>query len=153
MLLVHLLTFDPAWLSKYEQRAPATVLFDGHCAFCHATVRIAIHEDAEQRLCFAPLSGETAASLSDTAMPFDGDDSIVVVDQAGRRETKSRAVAAVLERLGGLWLPLAWLLRLLPRGLADYGYDLLGRWRYLLAGRIESAACRVVAGSAHRLLP
>lgn len=32
MLLVHLLTFDPAWLAKYERRGPATMLFSnrGH---------------------------------------------------------------------------------------------------------------------------
>jgi predicted DCC family thiol-disulfide oxidoreductase YuxK len=139
MLLVHLLTFDPAWLARWEIKSPAIVLFDGDCAFCHASIRLAMHEDADARLQFAPLGGATAQRfLGANAEPSDGD-SIAVVGGDGRVERKSRAVGAVLERIGGLWLVPAAVLRLLPRAVSNGGYDLVGRLRYRIAGR--AAAC------------
>ncbi len=153
MLLVHLLTFDPAWLAQYERQEPATLLFDGSCAFCHATVRLAAHEDPRRRLHFAPLDGETAREiLCSDKLPLMGD-SIVVVDTEGRHAYKSRAVLAVLERLGGLWLLVAWLLRATPRRYADWGYDLVGRWRYRIGGHLEPGVCIVANGTADRMLP
>jgi len=47
-------------------------------------------------------------------------------------------VAGVLERLGGLWWLLGKLLRLVPRPLADAAYDVIGRVRYRLAGRLAT---------------
>lgn len=140
MLLVHLLAFDPAWLRRFAVTRRATVLFDGDCAFCHATVRLALHEDAAQRLRFAPLAGCTASKLLGAGPLPRGGDSIVLVDEDGTTRVKSRAVIGVLQRLGGLWLLPAWALRVLPVRLGDAGYDLVGRWRYRLAGR-RDAAC------------
>lgn len=156
MLLVHLLAFDPAWLDRFATRRTAVVLFDGDCAFCHATVRLAAHEDRAQRLRFAPLAGSTASRLlGATQLPHDGD-SIVLIEAGGATQVKSRAVAGVLERLGGLWLLPAWMLRATPRVVGDAGYDLVGRWRYRLAGRRDAvgATCPLPrAPFARQLLP
>ena len=152
MLLVHLLTFDPAWLARHERREPATLLFDGNCGFCHANVRFALHEDAHHRLRFAPLQGETARALLDVPLPHAGE-TIVLVDAEGHRAIKSRAVIGVLQRLGGLWLFAAWLLRCMPCRWADVGYDLVGRWRYRLAGWVSPGTCPLIAGAGNRMLP
>jgi predicted DCC family thiol-disulfide oxidoreductase YuxK len=142
MLLVHLLAFDPKWVARLESQEPAVVLFDGGCAFCHASVRLALHEDAGSRLLFAPLGGPTAQRLLG-AGPGTGEESILVVNECGRVEHKSRAVGALLERLGGLWLVPAALLRVVPRKLSDAAYDLVGRWRYRIAG--SAPACAVLS--------
>lgn len=151
MLLVHLLTFDPRWIAARVPSRPLLVLFDGGCAFCHASVRLAAMEDQRQLLQFAPLGGSTAAAaLATVSQDWQGD-SIVVID-GHQRAVKSRAVIAILERLGGLWWLLARALRLLPRGLADLGYDGVGRIRYRLAGRIDG--CPLLPPTiAARLLP
>lgn len=141
MLLVHLLAFQPEWLARFERKEPALVLFDGSCAFCHGSVRLAMYEDVHSRLRFAPLDGTAARALVNAA-PQTGDDSILVVDEHGGVERKSRAVAALLQRLGGLWLAPAALLHILPRALCDAGYDLVGRWRYRIAG--TSASCELL---------
>ena len=117
------------------------MLFDGSCAFCHASVRLAMYEDAHARLRFAPLDGTAARALGNVA-PQTGDDSILVVDEHGGVERKSRAVAALLQRLGGLWLVPATLLRILPRALCDAGYDLVGRWRHRIVD--PSASCELL---------
>lgn len=151
MLLVHLLTFDPRWIAARVPTGPLLVLFDGGCAFCHASVRLAAMEDQRQLLRFAPLGGSTAAtSLATRRQDWQGDSIIVVDDQ--RLLVKSRAVVAILERLGGLWWLLARALRLLPRGLADLGYDGVGRIRYRLAGRVDGCP-RLPPAIVSRLLP
>lgn len=151
MLLVHLLTFDPRWIAARVPTAPLLVLFDGGCAFCHASVRLAAMEDQRQSLRFAPLGGSTAvAALASRRQDWQGD-SIIVVDEQ-RLLVKSRAVVAILERLGGLWWLLARALQLLPRGLADLGYDGVGRIRYRLAGRVNGCP-RLPPAIVSRLLP
>jgi predicted DCC family thiol-disulfide oxidoreductase YuxK len=60
-------------------------------------------------------------------------DSIVLIDERGH-SVKSRAVAGVLEHLGGLWFLLGRALRAVPRPIADAGYDFIGRVRYRLGG-------------------
>ena len=152
MLLVHLLAFEPAWLEHYEKQQSAVVLFDGDCAFCHASVRLAMHEDPTLRLKFAPLAGETAKRLLGVSPPPHGGDSIVVVGEDGSVEVKSRAVAAVLERLGGLWLMPAAILRVMPRSFADMAYDLVGHWRYRIARRGESRLCPLATEAGKRML-
>jgi len=137
MLLAHFLTFDPKWIARRVPGSPAVLLFDGDCAFCHATVRLALAEDAQQRLKFAPLvSPGGQRLLACVARDWQGD-SIVLIEARGHA-VKSRAVAGVLERMGGLWWLLAKLLRLVPRPLADAGYDFFGRMRYRLAMKLTT---------------
>jgi len=153
MLLVHLLAFDPLWVARRQQRKSAVVLFDGDCAFCHASVRLAINEDASLRLRFAPLDGATAQTLLGVGQRPPGGDSIVVVGEDGNVDLKSRAIAAILERLGGLWLLPAMILRAIPRTVADHAYDLIGRWRYRLSGSVPGRNCPLVSPeSSARLL-
>lgn len=145
MLLVHLLAFDPAWLSRRERQQSAVVLYDGDCAFCHASVRLALYEDSSSRLKCAPLGGATARQLLGTGSRQKGGDSIIVVSEDGQVDLKSHAVASVLERLGGLWLVLAFALRVVPQAVADRAYDLVGRWRYRLAARGRGRICPLMS--------
>jgi predicted DCC family thiol-disulfide oxidoreductase YuxK len=134
MLLAHMLTFDPRWVSKRVSLRQALLLFDGDCAFCHATVRLVCMEDQRRRLSFAPLASDAASeALAGIDRTWRGD-SIVLVDERGHA-IKSRAVAGVLEHLGGLWYVLGRLIRLVPGPIADASYDFVGRVRYQLGGR------------------
>jgi predicted DCC family thiol-disulfide oxidoreductase YuxK len=152
MLLAHLLTFDPRWVARRVPTTAAVVLFDGSCAFCHACVRLAAMEDQRARLSFAPLQGPTAIHVLEGRALADRGDSIVVVVAGDAPALRSRAVAAILERLGGVWYVLGRALRLLPRSLADRAYDTVGRVRLRLGGHVD--ACPLPAAShAARLLP
>ncbi|HKE96461.1 MAG TPA: DCC1-like thiol-disulfide oxidoreductase family protein, partial [Povalibacter sp.] len=145
MLLAHLLTFDPRWVERRSPQGRALLLFDGECAFCHATVRLAVAEDRQQRLSFAPLSSDLAqTALRGVPRSWSGD-TIVLLDATGHA-VKSRAVAGVLEQLGGLWLCLGKLLRAIPRPIADAGYHLVGRIRYRLGGRVSDQCLLLPAG-------
>jgi predicted DCC family thiol-disulfide oxidoreductase YuxK len=140
MLLAHLITFDPRWVQR--KTAPATLYFDGDCAFCHATVRFASMENRNSDIAFAPLqSDEGIAAVQRVPKTWRGD-TIILMDDAGHA-VKSRAVAGVLERLGGLWSLLGRVLRMIPLAIADRGYDIVGAIRYRLGGRV--AVCPLPA--------
>ncbi|HJY77741.1 MAG TPA: DCC1-like thiol-disulfide oxidoreductase family protein [Burkholderiales bacterium] len=149
MLLFHLLTFDPAWLKARRAAATETIFYDGTCGFCHRVVRFTLAENPDARFQFAPLQGaHFAAALSDkvrAALP----DSFVVVTEDGLVLLKSEAVIHLLQRLGGLWLPAAWLLASLPRALRDAGYDIVGRARQRLYRR-PASLCPIVTPALRR---
>ena len=137
MLLAHIIIFDPRWIARRVPLSPALVLFDGACGFCHASVRLAAMEDQRALLRFAPLRGATASAAAHGRTLLDQGDSIIVIAGDAQPRYKSRAVVAILERLGGLWWLLAQALRLLPRVIGDAAYDVVGGIRYRLAGRVD----------------
>jgi predicted DCC family thiol-disulfide oxidoreductase YuxK len=110
MILLHLFTFDPAWLRS--RGAPATVLYDGDCGLCHGFVRFVLSEGGDFR--FAPGTNR---------------DTIVVRRDDGVELLKSSAVLFVLCRLGGFWWILGRIGGLIPARLRDRVYDAVARVR------------------------
>ncbi len=121
------------------------VLYDGLCGFCDGVVQWLLMRDARGVLRYAPLQGDTAASVRarHPEWPADLDSIVVVVGEASEERVLwySAAIWAILTQIGGGWGRVAQLGRLVPRGLADLGYRMFARIRLLVAGRRE--ACRV----------
>jgi predicted DCC family thiol-disulfide oxidoreductase YuxK len=113
---------------------PATVLFDGICNMCNATVRFVIANDPAGTFRFARL--QSAAGMAALA-PFSRDPravaSIVVIDGNGLHE---RSDAALLIARG-LRRPWRWLavLAVIPAGLRNAIYDWIAANRYRWFGR------------------
>jgi predicted DCC family thiol-disulfide oxidoreductase YuxK len=113
---------------------PATVLFDGLCNLCNATVRFIMANDPDGRFRFAPLQSAAAARL---LAPFARDpaspSSILVIDADGLHERSG----AALRVAGGLRRPWRWLsaLTAIPAGVRDPVYDWIARNRYRWFGR------------------
>jgi predicted DCC family thiol-disulfide oxidoreductase YuxK len=137
------------------------VFFDGECLFCQARVRWLRTHDRDRQLAFAPLQGEAAARLlagtgllgENTGDGADGAGALsTMVFVAGAHSpapkifVKSRAVAAVAARLPSPWR-LGGLLALVPRPLADAGYDWVARRRHRW-GRVEACEWRSDADGA-----
>ncbi len=66
---------------------------------------------------------------------------------------KSRAVARLGRRIGGVWAVLGGLLRLVPALLADWGYDLVAAARHRLFAKPEGACPLVPLELRGRFLP
>jgi predicted DCC family thiol-disulfide oxidoreductase YuxK len=146
MVMLHLFTFDPAWVPgrRRADDAPDLVFYDGACGLCHGTVRFLAAEDGGGRAFrFAPLGGARfRAALSErarAALP----DSLVVLTSDERVFTRSDAVAHLLGRLGGLWRVVGGALSLCPRPWRDLGYDLAAAARRRLAAPV-GVACPVL---------
>src|SRR5690349_6644154 len=113
--------------------ATERIFYDGHCGLCQRSVRLILAKDATgTAFRFAPLQGETFASLVPAeereTLPL----SLVVRTEKGMLLTRSAAVLHIMRRLGGVWRLLAGLLVLLPTGLRDRLYDGVVRNRHRL---------------------
>jgi predicted DCC family thiol-disulfide oxidoreductase YuxK len=113
------------------------VLFDGYCNFCSGAVRFILRRDPRGNLRFAPLTSPLAARLlAGQGMAGPLEDTIFLVD-GGRVYGRSEAALRIAARLRPPW-SLARLLRVVPRGLRDWAYDLFARHRYRWFGRRET---------------
>jgi len=113
------------------------VLFDGDCGLCSRVVRRLLAADARGVLRFAPLQGATAETVrrAHPEIPAHLDSLLLVErDAAGERVAwRTDAVVRIARALGGRWRALAWLLDVVPRTLADAGYDAVARRRHRVA--------------------
>lgn len=115
----------------------ATVLFDGVCNLCNASVQFIVRRDPTGRFRFASLQSEAGRRLlEEHRLPTDELSTVVVVAD-GRAYTRSDAALRVARGLGGAWPALA-ALRLVPRPLRDAVYGLVARNRYRWFGRREA---------------
>jgi predicted DCC family thiol-disulfide oxidoreductase YuxK len=118
------------------------IFYDGVCGFCDRLVQFVLARDARGRFRFAQLQG----ALARRELPPRGGrpedlNSVCVLTADGRLLVQSRAVLYVMRRLGGGWAPLAAVLRVVPRFLADAVYAGVARVRYRIWGKLDQ--CRV----------
>jgi len=118
------------------------LLYDGNCGFCASSVQWVLRRDARGTLLFAPLQGETAKPILARHPELAGVDSVVWVEDANgageRVLVRSAAALRAARYLEGGWSVVARLAALIPRGIRDWGYDLVARHRHTL---ISDPAC------------
>lgn len=134
MLLIHLFTFNPAWIPRKKAAHIEQIFYDGSCGLCQRWVRLVLAEDPgpDYIFRFAPLESEAfAAVLQKTGTDRQSvPDSIIVATADGQLLTRSAAVFHILNRLGGLWRLAAILGSIIPRQIRDAAYDGIARVRH-----------------------
>ncbi len=116
------------------------VLYDGVCNLCNGAVRFIIARDREGVFRFAALQSEVGRALAnECGLDRDKLDTVALVDE-GSCFIRSDAAIRIASRLPGMW-PALRVLRVVPRPLRDWGYDLVARNRYRLFGRED--ACQL----------
>jgi len=116
------------------------LLYDGVCGLCNGTVRVVLRLDRRGELRFAPLEGELASAVLARHPDAAAVDSLVLVEREGGSDrvlVKSDAVLRLGRHLGGVWRAAA-ILRVFPRTLRDWIYDLVARHRYAIFGRLDT---------------
>jgi predicted DCC family thiol-disulfide oxidoreductase YuxK len=127
-----------------ERHVKGTQLFyDGDCGVCHLWVRFLLWADPDGEVRFAPLGGESFQRRIPAAQREALPDSLVLATPDGRVLTRSVAVLALMDGMGGLWRVAGRLAALVPRSLADAVYDGIARIRRRLAPK-PSGACPIV---------
>ncbi len=117
----------------------AVIFFDGVCGLCNAWIDFVIVRDTCRAFRYGPLQGETARDW--LHLPPDASfDSVMLADCTGVYR-KSDAVWRILVRLRRAWPVAGYLLRMVPRPLRDWGYDVVARRRYQWFGKKET--CRI----------
>jgi predicted DCC family thiol-disulfide oxidoreductase YuxK len=131
MVILHLFTFDPAWIPAMHPARRDRILYDGTCGLCHRAVRFVLAEDQREAFTFSPLPADLPQ------------ESVVVELEDGRRLERSDAARYVLARLGGVWRAGSLVSVIIPRVLRDRLYDLVARVRYNLFRR-PTEACPIL---------
>jgi predicted DCC family thiol-disulfide oxidoreductase YuxK len=118
------------------------IFYDGVCGFCDQMVQFVLARDDQAHVRFAQLQGARARrELPPRGGRPDDLNPVCVLTAAGRLLVQSPAVLYVMRRLGGGWGPLATVLRVVPRFLADAVYAVVARVRYRIWGKFDQ--CRV----------
>lgn len=116
------------------------VFYDGECRFCSAVVNFIIDHNSKRDIFFASLQSELGQkTLYELGMPSD-ELSTIICKIDGRTLKKSTAVLEISKYLDGGWKHLTKLL-FIPRFIRDFGYDMVAKFRFLIAGKTDH--CRV----------
>ena len=113
------------------------VIFDGVCNLCAHSVRFILNHEADQSLRFTPLQSQAGARLLRQFgfNPEDAKTFVLIAD--GRPFVKSDAAIRVSRHFRGIWR-LFGVLRVIPRPIRDWAYDLIARNRYRWFGRTDT---------------
>ena len=116
------------------------VIFDGTCNVCAGSVNFILRHEAKPDLVFAPLQSPAGARLL-RQFNFDPEDArTFVLLSDGVAHVKSEAAVRVCGHFRGAWRFLS-VVRIIPRPIRDWAYDVFARNRYRWFGRLE--ACMV----------
>ena len=118
------------------------VVYDGVCGLCNRWVQFLLKHDKRDRLRYAALQSEFAASIlrRHGLDPDDLDTVCVVLNYGGDAErvlTRSDAVLHLGRELGGVWKIGSWA-RVLPRWIRDPFYRLVAKNRYRVFGKFDT---------------
>ena len=113
------------------------MIFDGVCNLCAHSVQFILNHEADQTLRFTPLQSPAGARLMREA-GFDPDDAKTFVLLAdGRAYLRSDAAIRISRYFGGAW-KLIGVVKIIPRPVRDWGYDIVARNRYRWFGRRDT---------------
>ncbi len=122
-------------MSHKEEKHPV-VLFDGVCNLCNRSVRFILARDPGGIFKFAPLQSDAGKNIIKRFnIPSDKYGSFVFLEN-GVFYTKSTAALRLLNKLGGFW-QLLYFLIVIPAPLRDAVYDLMAKNRYKWFGRTD----------------
>ena len=117
-----------------------TILFDGVCNFCNASINFIIDRDSKVIFKFAALQSEVGQELlKKFSLKTNDFDSIVAID-CDKVYQKSDAALEIARRMNGIW-KIFYAFKFIPAFLRNPVYDLIARNRFRIFGRTD--ACRI----------
>ena len=116
------------------------ILFDGVCNFCNGWVNFIINQDPQKIFLFCPLQSETGKNLLAKCKNYDekkNSETVILVEK-GTCYFKSDVAIMIGKNLSGIWFLISLLLRITPRFIRDFVYDIIAKNRYKWFGKKES---------------
>tara|TARA_B100000579_G_scaffold342124_1_gene294124 strand:- start:2772 stop:3167 length:396 start_codon:yes stop_codon:yes gene_type:complete len=112
------------------------LLFDGHCNFCNAWVKLIVRRDVARKILFAPLQSSVGRKmLEEQKLDVNYTDSLVFFEEE-RFSVSSTAALRVFSYLDG-WERHIKLLSVFPRPFRDALYNFIAKYRYKWFGSSE----------------
>lgn len=112
------------------------ILFDGVCNLCNKSVQFIIKHDHKKQFLFVSLQSDAAVKL---LLQLNGKNSklnSIVVTDGDFIYKKSNAILYIFKKLGGFW-KLFYFFKIIPKGIRDYLYDFVAKYRYKWFGKRE----------------
>ena len=110
------------------------VLFDGVCNFCDQYVQKIIKWDTNNQFVFASLQSEIGQKIRKHIGLNDSVDSMVYYRPGYAYFIKSDAILQIVKDVN-LWMHPIAMVRILPKGIRDFGYDYFAKNRYQWFGK------------------
>ena len=112
------------------------LLFDGHCNFCNAWVRLIVRRDTAKKILFTPLQSPLGRKmLEEHKIDVNYTESLVFFEEE-KFSLNSTAALRIYSYLDG-WERHLKILTVLPRTLRDAVYSFFAKYRYKWFGRRE----------------
>ena len=112
------------------------LLFDGHCNFCNAWVRLIVRRDTSKKIRFAALQSAAGRRLlEEHKIDINYTDSLVFFEEE-RFSVSSTAALRIYSYLK-VWERHLQLLAVVPRPVRDALYHFIAKYRYKWFGRRE----------------
>jgi predicted DCC family thiol-disulfide oxidoreductase YuxK len=109
------------------------LFFDGDCAACSESVRLAVRLDTHQRLKFAPLQGKLAAEKGFAENAGRSGGTMILLRESDGKVFKRSDAAIQLARILGGWWKLLVPVKFIPRAIRDGVYQWIADHRYWLS--------------------
>ncbi|MDC0229405.1 DCC1-like thiol-disulfide oxidoreductase family protein [Deltaproteobacteria bacterium] len=114
----------------------AILLFDGHCNFCNAWVRLIVRRDTACKILFAPLQSSVGRKMLEEHKIDDNYTDSLVFFEEEKFSVSSTAALRIYSYLDG-WERHLQLLSVVPRPFRDALYHFIAKYRYKWFGRRE----------------
>jgi predicted DCC family thiol-disulfide oxidoreductase YuxK len=124
---------QPKYISKAKK---ATVLFDGFCNLCNASVIFIIKRDKKDLFRFTTFQSDTGKEIAKKLGIETLVSDTLIVYQHGKIYTQSAAALTIARSLSGLW-PLLYAFIIVPPALRNAIYNVISKNRYKWFGRRE----------------
>ncbi|MDQ0219821.1 thiol-disulfide oxidoreductase DCC family protein [Peribacillus cavernae] len=112
------------------------VLFDGICNLCNSSVQFILKRDPVAHFKFGSLQSDLGQETIERYRLSKKLNSIVLIEN-DKSYTKSTAVLRICKNLKGAW-KLVSILRIIPRPIRDFFYDIIAKNRYKWFGKQDS---------------
>ena len=116
------------------------ILFDGICNFCNYWVDFIIKRDKDKTLKFATLQSDAGKKIANQFSIVNKNIDSIIFIKGRNYFLRSDAVLEIAKELKSVW-KILYLLKVIPRHLRNFIYDLIAKYRYPIFGKRNS--CRV----------
>lgn len=111
-----------------------TILYDGICNLCLASVRFIQRHDTLKKFQYKALQSPEGKRLSGVSANQEADLHTIIYIEGEKRYIRSTAILHILRDMGGIWL-LFYIFIIIPTFLRDPVYHLVSLTRYRLFGK------------------
>ena len=113
------------------------IIFDGECNFCNSSVIFIINRDHKNVFKFTPLQHASAKTLLDQHGIIKVSLDTFILIKKNECYFRSDAALEITKDLSGYWY-LFRILKVIPRSIRDYLYNIIAKYRYRIFGKAES---------------